>query len=225
MRTISFAPRANSAPPPRRSRRTVATGGPARLPDGAKGAAMVRIRSEWRRSFGRGRGNPAGTTSFVLTERAARSRRALARPSLRPSTSLRATGGWERARSFSSFPHASDFGHCLKSLRVQLRSAAVDQNASIRTITMRAADSLTRLPHGLVGHRAAVDDDPVPSAVARRGSFRSRRNSNGSPSSTRLDAPASVSSRSRPRRHRSHRRACVIGFPGPRRWAASRLAW
>jgi hypothetical protein len=136
--------------------------GPACLPDGAEGAAMVapvlngneasHMAEESRRNH------------LVRPERSAQ--RVVEGRWHRPLTSpfdFAQDERWfgECMELFGITNDTLDFGHCLKRLRVQLRSAAGDENAGIRTRAIQSADRLSRLPHGLIGHRAAVDDDPL----------------------------------------------------------------
>ena len=63
---------------------------------------------------------------------------------------------------------ARDLRHIRKHRWVCLRRAAGHDDASIRVRAGLGADCLTRLPHGLGGDRAGVDDDNVVSGCALR---------------------------------------------------------
>ena len=54
-----------------------------------------------------------------------------------------------------------DLGHISEHPGLRLRRAAGDDNARIRPLALQPADRLPRLRHGLVGDRAAIDDDGV----------------------------------------------------------------
>ena len=54
-----------------------------------------------------------------------------------------------------------DLGHCREGLRIKLRRTPGHQDSRVRPLAMRASDRLSRLPHGFIGDRAAVDDHPV----------------------------------------------------------------
>src|SRR6185369_7557833 len=56
---------------------------------------------------------------------------------------------------------ALNLGHRLEGRRIELGRTAGHQNPGARAAAMRMTDRLPRLPHGLAGHGAAVDDDPV----------------------------------------------------------------
>ena len=116
---------------------------------------------------------------------------------------------------------ADDLRHGRERRRIELGGAAGDEDPRVGPATMRAADRLARLAHGLVGHRAAVDDDPV---LARRRAARAivslSAKLSRQPSvivSTLIAAPRG---RARPRRHASRCRACGSARPAPRRSSA-----
>ena len=63
---------------------------------------------------------------------------------------------------------AIDLGHLGKHFRLRLRGAAGDDDAKLRPLALQPPDRLPRLRHGLVGDRAAVDDDGVGKSGALR---------------------------------------------------------
>src|SRR6185437_14822293 len=62
---------------------------------------------------------------------------------------------------------AADLGHALEAVPVELGRASGHQNHRVWTTTVGVSDRLARLADGLVGHRAAIHNDPV--FVAGRG--------------------------------------------------------
>ena len=122
-----------------------------------------------------------------------------------------------KALSLLGFPTTRDnSGHGLRRTAGSSSAAQpVTRILRVRPLAVRAADRLARLAHGLVGHRAAVDDDPVlvrpaPSRAIVSLSAKLRRQ----PSvivSTLIAAPRG---RARPRTRGSRAPRIRIGSPG-----------
>ena len=57
--------------------------------------------------------------------------------------------------------NAIDLRHVVERRRIKLGRAARDEDTNVGALPLRLADRLPRLSDGFVGHRAAVDDDPI----------------------------------------------------------------
>src|SRR5437764_6723773 len=106
---------------------------------------------------------------------------------------------WEERAQFARISdHPRDTGHARERLRLELGRAAGDQYPGVGPPPVRAADGLARLAHGLVRHRAAVDDDPVLIRRSRSGDRLAFREVQPAAERDRLDAHRSASRSSSP---------------------------
>ena len=65
--------------------------------------------------------------------------------------------------------HSAGFRHRREHRWIDLGRATGDDDIFFRIVLLRPADRLPRLPHSLVGHRTAVDDDQIVAVnIARR---------------------------------------------------------
>ncbi len=62
---------------------------------------------------------------------------------------------------FGIADHAGHFGHVCKHVRVDLGGASGDDDGGVGAVFCGASDGLARLPHGLIGDGACVDDHRI----------------------------------------------------------------